>query len=91
MYFLPTEMSQRTTHLKEQGWIDDQTRAVIVEFSMYNGNSRRFTVVQLIAEFDSGGGVLTSMFSARASLFRYNNPSEDIPTLLFEGASLLLT
>ncbi len=44
--------------LKEYGWIDRQTRAVFVEFTIYNPNANLFAFVSLLAEFPKTGGVV---------------------------------
>ena len=40
-------------------WIDSQTRAVIIELTLYNANSQLFTSVILLTEFLPTGGVET--------------------------------
>ena len=42
--------------LKDNLWIDRQTRAVFVEFTIYNPNVDLFAYVTLVAEFLPGGG-----------------------------------
>ena len=44
--------------LKEMNWIDNRTRALIVEFSVYNAQTEYITVAKIAAEF-VGGGVVT--------------------------------
>jgi hypothetical protein len=47
-------------HLKDKGWIDLQTRAVIFEFALYCAGSDITSMVALLAEFPLTGGVITS-------------------------------
>ncbi|XP_060598141.1 polycystin-1-like isoform X3 [Ruditapes philippinarum] len=47
-------------HLKDKGWIDLQTRAVIFEFALYSAGSDITSMVALLAEFPLTGGVITS-------------------------------
>ncbi|GFR75987.1 polycystic kidney disease protein 1-like 2 [Elysia marginata] len=47
-----------TKELKEQFWIDRQTRAVFLEFTLYCANTNRFAYVILLAEFPPSGGVI---------------------------------
>ncbi|XP_070548690.1 polycystin-1-like protein 2 isoform X2 [Ptychodera flava] len=45
-------------YLERTNWLDPRTRAVILEFTVYNAQSDLFSMITLIAEFPSvGGGV----------------------------------
>ena len=46
--------------LREMNWIDRQTRAVFVEFSVYNPNINLVMVSTIIVEFLSSGSILTT-------------------------------
>ncbi|XP_052761742.1 polycystin-1-like isoform X2 [Mya arenaria] len=46
--------------LKEKGWVDLLTRAVIFEFSIYNPGTDTTAVVAILAEFPLSGGVMAS-------------------------------
>ena len=46
--------------LRELQWIDDQTRAIFIQLTLYNPNVQLFTAVTLLAECLSTGGVFTS-------------------------------
>ncbi|XP_025098102.1 LOW QUALITY PROTEIN: polycystic kidney disease protein 1-like 2 [Pomacea canaliculata] len=41
--------------LEENKWLDEQTRAVFVEFSLYNPDSNLFSYLRLLAEFPETG------------------------------------
>ncbi|XP_035672790.1 uncharacterized protein LOC118413477 isoform X9 [Branchiostoma floridae] len=41
--------------LQDVGWIDDNTRAVFIEFIVYNANANLFAVFNLLAEFTNLG------------------------------------
>ncbi|ESO98631.1 hypothetical protein LOTGIDRAFT_142597 [Lottia gigantea] len=63
-YFLEMSVNRdvsmdKLKEIKNYGWLDRQTRAVFVEFSLYNANKNLLTFVQLIAEFPEFGSVLT--------------------------------
>lgn len=53
--YLQSNLSQ----LHQLQWIDGQTRAVIIQFSLYNPNSQLFISANLLAEFLSTGSVET--------------------------------
>ena len=45
--------------LRQLNWIDGQTRAVVIQFTIYNPNVQLFTAGTLLTEFLSTGGVET--------------------------------
>ena len=48
------------SELKKWLWIDRGTRAVLIDFTVYNANINLFCIIQLMAEFPATGGVMTS-------------------------------
>ncbi|MGH0116354.1 UNVERIFIED_CONTAM: hypothetical protein FKN15_035658, partial [Acipenser sinensis] len=58
-------------HLKDNLWLSRATRAVFVDFSVYNANLNLFCVVRLVAETPATGGVLTSWEFYSVKLLRY--------------------
>lgn len=46
--------------LQQQNWIDVRTRAVFIEFSLYNANVNLFASVTLLVEYLSTGGAVPS-------------------------------
>ena len=48
------------TELKKHLWIDRGTRALTIDFTVYNANINLFCVVQLLVEFPATGGVYTT-------------------------------
>ncbi|XP_067861567.1 polycystin-1-like protein 1 isoform X2 [Heptranchias perlo] len=59
--------------LKESEWIDRNTRAVIVEFTLYNPPTNLFTTVSLLAELLPLGGVLPSAHIESVSIYQKNS------------------
>nr|XP_045585124.1 polycystic kidney disease protein 1-like 2 [Procambarus clarkii] len=51
---------QKLQTMPAMGWIDKYTRAVLVEFSIYNANVNLFSTCSIVAEFIEGGGVTPS-------------------------------
>ncbi|XP_061167318.1 uncharacterized protein LOC133176177 [Saccostrea echinata] len=43
--------------IKKHNWIDRGTRAILVEFTLYNGNTHLFTYITFISETTETGGV----------------------------------
>jgi hypothetical protein len=52
-----SDLHSNLSQLHQLGWIDTQTRAVIIQFTLYNPNVQLFTSLTLLAEFLSTGGV----------------------------------
>ena len=53
------EMMTRLEFLQQNSWIDQNTRSVIIEFSIYNVNVNLFSTCMISAEFNDGGGVIS--------------------------------
>ena len=47
----------RMDHLQKLSWVDKRTRAVFLEFSVYNANANLFSTCVIIFEFIEGGGI----------------------------------
>uniref|UniRef100_T1ISY4 PLAT domain-containing protein n=1 Tax=Strigamia maritima TaxID=126957 RepID=T1ISY4_STRMM len=57
--------------LEDNNWIDYRTRAVLIEFSVYNAQVNLFGVITLLAEFIPGGGIETDYFIDGIQLLSY--------------------
>ncbi|AWP05467.1 Polycystin-2 [Scophthalmus maximus] len=57
--------------LRDHLWMDRGTRAVFLDFSVYNGNINLFCIARLLAEFPATGGVVTSWQFQTVRLMRY--------------------
>ncbi|UJR20747.1 hypothetical protein I4U23_023865 [Adineta vaga] len=65
------EFKNEIAELKENLWITLGTRAIIVDFTVYNANLNLFCQVQLMFEFPAVGGVVTSSKFRAVKLIRY--------------------
>ena len=59
--------------LRQMNWIDRQTRAIFVEFSVYNPNINLVMVSTILVEFLSSGSILTSAQFDPLNLFNESN------------------
>ncbi|CAF3950096.1 unnamed protein product, partial [Rotaria magnacalcarata] len=66
-----SDMLGNLSLLRELSWIDMQTRAVIIQISLYNPNVNLFIFVTIIAEFLAGGDVFPSARIEPLSLLNY--------------------
>ncbi|KAI8499581.1 hypothetical protein Bbelb_226320, partial [Branchiostoma belcheri] len=66
-----TEMDVTMAELESSGWIDHKTRAVFIEFIVYNPNCNLFSVVLMLAEFTAWGKVDTSVKATTVRLYMY--------------------
>jgi polycystin 1L2 len=55
------DIQSNLSELHQLEWIDNQTRAVIIELSLYNPNVELFTSVIFLVEFLSTGGAYPSL------------------------------
>ncbi|CAF1261744.1 unnamed protein product [Adineta steineri] len=53
-----SDLQSNLSQLHQLRWIDSQTRAVIIQISLYNPNVQLFTSVILLTEFLSTGGII---------------------------------
>ncbi|CAF0976109.1 unnamed protein product [Adineta ricciae] len=65
------EFKSQIAELKENLWITLGTRAIILDFTVYNANLNLFCQVQLLFEFPAVGGVVTSYKFRAVKLLRY--------------------
>jgi hypothetical protein len=54
------DLASYLTFLEQQNWIDRQTRAVFVEFNVYNPNIKIFAYCYLLFEFLPTGTIVKS-------------------------------
>ncbi|XP_069466725.1 polycystin-2-like protein 1 isoform X2 [Ambystoma mexicanum] len=57
--------------LKDGLWLDRGTRAVFIDFSVYNANINLFCVLRLVIEFPATGGAIPSSQIRTVKLIRY--------------------
>ena len=55
-----SNLKSNLSELHQLGWIDQRTRAIIIQMTLYNPNVQLLTSVTLLSEFLSTGGVFTS-------------------------------
>ena len=67
---------KRLWTLENHLWIDHNTRAVLTEFTTYNGQSNLFSIVTLVAEFPASGGVVTFNSIQTVRLYDFTESSE---------------
>ena len=52
-----SDLRGNLSQLRQLQWIDDRTRAVMIQFTLYNPNVQLFTSATLLVEFLSTGGL----------------------------------
>ena len=62
--------------VKKTKWIDEQTRAVFLEFTLFNPNVQLFTVVELLFEYSNTGFVFPYHLTYTANFYHYQNEFE---------------
>ncbi|TSK22501.1 Polycystin-2 [Bagarius yarrelli] len=65
------ESARHLQELKTNLWLDRGTRAVFLDFSVYNGNINLFCIIRLLVEFPATGGAVTSWQFQTVRLVRY--------------------
>ncbi|XP_057700232.1 polycystin-2 [Corythoichthys intestinalis] len=65
------ESAVRLRFLKDNLWLDRGTRAVFLDFAVYNANINLFCIVRMLVEFPATGGAVTSWHFQTVRLIRY--------------------
>lgn len=65
------EAEETVDYLFQNRWIDRGTRAVFIDFSVYNANINLFCVIRLVVEFPATGGAIPSWVFRTVKLIRY--------------------
>ncbi|XP_076830129.1 polycystin-2 isoform X2 [Brachyhypopomus gauderio] len=65
------ESTRQLQELKDNLWLDRGTRAVFLDFSVYNANINLFCIVRMLVEFPATGGTVTSWQFQTVRLVRY--------------------
>ena len=71
----------RMTELQENYWLDGNTRAVILEFSVYNANVNLFSINTVMAEFLDGGGIVPKWRFDPIRLIKFSGIQGTITTI----------
>ncbi|PIC31593.1 hypothetical protein B9Z55_012242 [Caenorhabditis nigoni] len=79
-----TEAESAIATLKSKRWIDRGTRAIVVDFALYNANINLFCVIKLLFELPASGGVITTPKIMTYNLMTYQS-SAGTRMIVFEG------
>ncbi|KAK6625457.1 hypothetical protein RUM43_005755 [Polyplax serrata] len=80
------ETVRMVAELKKYNWLSQGTRAVLIEFNMYNVNVNYFVMCKIAIEFPPFGGILVSYEIAPLKVVRYLRK----PDFFFLGCEFLL-
>jgi hypothetical protein len=68
--------------LHSNGWIDVQTRAVFVEFTVYNANTNLFGIITIFTEFLPSSGTVTKVDFQASRFYLHLNGGETLAHVL---------
>ena len=88
---LKNETKMIIHELKEGLWINRATRAVFIDFTVYNANVNLFCVIKLIFEFPATGGIMPSSEFRTVKLIRWSRDSPVISSQYSHVATSLGT
>ncbi|KAM8967024.1 polycystin-1-like protein 1 [Pelodytes ibericus] len=60
-------------NIKNQQWMDRRTKALTVQFAVYNPSTNLFTTASLLLEFPPSRGVITSTFIESVKIYHITN------------------
>ncbi|CAF1279323.1 unnamed protein product, partial [Adineta ricciae] len=78
-----SDLQSNLSQLHQLGWIDNQTRAVIIQMTLYNPNVALFTAVTFLAEFLSSGGVFSSARFEPISFYAFTSTLQLVCTIVY--------
>ena len=67
------ETDQTLDYLYKNSWLDDFSRALLIDFTAYNTHANFYVMVTLITEFSPAGGAVTSKRVLTTRLDRYTS------------------
>ena len=76
-----SEMRANLSQLRQLAWIDNRTRALLIQFALYNPNVQLFTSVTLLVEFLSTGGLYPQSRFEPISFQSLRSPLISLPPL----------
>ena len=76
--------------LEGDGWADERTRAILLDFTLYNPGVNVLAVVRLTAEFSVKGIVVPHIFVGQTEMYRYVT-SRGVARAFLEVGILVLT
>ncbi|TKR75750.1 hypothetical protein L596_016995 [Steinernema carpocapsae] len=79
-----SQLRAKFERLDAENWIDDQTRAIFVEFSAYNAQVNMFAVVQLVVEVPPFGAFYPWAWVEAVRLDKYVDSNKDV-IIFFEA------
>ncbi|XP_059845895.1 polycystin-2-like protein 2 [Hypanus sabinus] len=68
---LKEDSNKLIKHLKSKLWLDHGSRAIFIDFTVYNANVNLFCTIRLLVEFPASGGAITSSEFYTVKLLRY--------------------
>ena len=74
---------QTVEELKQNRWIDEQTRAVVIDFSSYNSNIKLLIVTQILVEWYPTGSIFSKM-SVKPMATLSSETDVEVATLVLE-------
>lgn len=85
------EARATVAQMKQDRWIDRQTRAVFVSFNLFSPANKYVTVVRFLLELPPSGGFLPKMYTRHTSVARLALKDAKIATLWAEVLMIFLT
>jgi hypothetical protein len=74
---------EKLAKLKVDRYLDLPTRALVVDFTVYNAYLQLFNIVEIVVEFPASGGAFVQLSDAVLRLFRYSSASTE--RIVLEG------
>ncbi|UJR08126.1 hypothetical protein I4U23_012402 [Adineta vaga] len=85
------ELQSNVSKLHELEWINEQTRAIIIQLTLYNPNVQLFTSVTFLLEFSSTGGAFPTARFEPLNFYTFTSLFQLICTIIYMGFIIYFT
>ncbi|GMT33936.1 hypothetical protein PFISCL1PPCAC_25233, partial [Pristionchus fissidentatus] len=85
-----SDLTKQINNLQKEGWVDENTRAIIIEFAMYNAQVNYFAVIQLVLENPPDGALYPSAWIETVRLMKYVGEDGKY-VMMFEALYVIFT
>ncbi|XP_035682689.1 uncharacterized protein LOC118420093 [Branchiostoma floridae] len=86
----PAALLSTLERLQSSGWIDQHTRAVFVQFTVFNPNTNLFSIMELMTEFPTLGSTCAKVEATTVRLYRFQTIWAKV-VAAFQGVFVLFT
>ncbi|CAF4053998.1 unnamed protein product, partial [Rotaria sordida] len=85
-----SDLQSNLSKLHQLGWIDEQTRAIFIQLTLYNPNVQLFTSVTFLTEFLSTSSIIPTARFEPINFYTFTSVVQLISTIIYMGFIIYL-